>query len=117
MKIFFPSDTNYYGDMKFKIRNIHVSVVAKFDFDNVMITELKSLNIHENEFTIDMSSFEVNIHGDILGIAAHVVEGIVHFVNAIAKNDIVNLVEGPIKDFVKENVVGKNLMELIGMGR
>lgn len=74
----FRSDPNYYGYVTFKIRNIHVSASATLDTDKQMITELKSLNIHEHELIIDMSgdSFNVKIHGDVLGIMGKITEAV-----------------------------------------
>ena len=80
-----------------------------------MITELQSLNIHEDELTIDMSSFDLDISGGKL--LELVFEGVVSLVNKIAKNKIVNQIEGPIKDVIKEKVVGKTLEELMDLSR
>ena len=107
-------DRKKYGDLKFKVRDIHVSVALKIDIGKMMITELKSLNVHEDELTIDMSSFELNISGDESGIFGTIFKGIVSLVNLIAKDQIVNKVEEPIKDLIKEKLVGKALTELVG---
>ena len=90
--MWFRSDPNYYGHLKFKIRNIHVSASATLDTDKQMITELKSLDINERELIIDMSSdsFKVKIHGDVLGIMGKITKAVAWVVKKVAKNAIVN---------------------------
>lgn len=115
---FWKKGRKYNGYVKFTFRNIHISAVATIntlDYDKIMITELKSFDIHEDELVIDMSkdSFKVTIEGGFLGkIIGKIAEFVFSVVNKIAKNAIVKKVQGPIKDLIKEKFVGKTILEL-----
>ena len=63
----FRKDRNYYGNVRFKIRNIHVSAVGILDPKKNMISELKDFDIHENELIIDTSNDGLRVHlsGDL----------------------------------------------------
>ena len=111
--MYFRADRNYYGYVKFRVTDIHASAAATLDFETTTITELKSFDLHEEELTIDISSFEIKIHGDPLGLVGAILKGVVAAVDYFAKNDILNKVEGPIKDAIKKELVGKDLMEFL----
>ena len=108
----FRQDPNYYGYVKFRVTDIHLSASATLDFKTMTITELKSFDLHEEELTIDISSFEIKIHGDPLGLVGAILKGVVAAVDYFAKNAILDKVEEPIKDAIKKELIGKDLMEL-----
>ena len=108
----FRDDPNYYGYVKFRVTDIHLSASATLDFKTTTITELKTFDLHEEELTIDISSFDIVIHGDPLGLVGAILEGVVAAVDYFAKNSILAKVEEPIKDAIKKELVGINLMEL-----
>ena len=116
----FRKDPNYYGYVRFKIRNIHVSAVGILDTKKTMISELKDFDIHENELIIDTSNDGLRVHlsGDLCWFGkclfAEITEGVFWVVNKLAKNAILRKVEGSVKDMVKEKFVGISFMDIIG---